>query len=337
MQNLSHIAAHRRDDVQAAVQLVFGSRTTELRPLTGGVSGAQIFRFDVRSRSFVLRIEPDRIALSDRDRGFRCMEAAATVGAAPSVHFADAVTGIAIMDFVPGRSLSDHPEGPLGLVRALGGLVAKVQQTPPFPILGALPETLGDMLARLGQSGVLGRADLTPHLEAHARIQAALPWDEASLVSSHNDPNTRNMLFDGQRVWLIDWELAFRNDRLFDVAILTTDLADTPELESALLEATFAAPPNRSLTARLSVIRLLTRLFYACIVLDSLGSEAHSGPQAGEPALTPRAFRAAVAEGRLASGTPETAYAFAKMSLAAFINGVAAPNFEETLEMVRQG
>jgi aminoglycoside phosphotransferase (APT) family kinase protein len=62
-------------------------------------------------------------------------------------------------------------------------------------------------------------------------------------VSSHNDPNPRNLLFDGIRLWLVDWELASRNDHLFDLAIATTEIADTPDLETALLTAAFGRAP----------------------------------------------------------------------------------------------
>ena len=62
-----------------------------------------------------------------------------------------------------------------------------------------------------------------------------------------------------------------------------------------------------------------------------------SVPDVGLAAFTPATFRTAVAEGRLASGTPETAYAFGKMSLAAFIDGLLAPGFDETLKLVKQG
>jgi aminoglycoside phosphotransferase (APT) family kinase protein len=335
--HLHHVSQQQRDVVQRALQATFNTTAVDLQLLTGGVSGAQIFRFEVRSRSYVLRVEPDRVALSDQERGFACMTAAAKAGAAPPVHFADAATGVAIMDFIAGRPLSDHPGGPLGLVRALGALIAKVQQTPPFPSLGDYLESLGGMLGRLTQSGIFAPGGLDPHAAGLARMRAALPWDAATLVSCHNDPNPRNMIFDGERVWLIDWELAFRNHPLVDVAILTTELAQTPALERALLEATFGAPPDRPLIARLAVIRLLTRLFYGCVVLDSLGDAVRSGLRTSEPALTPEAFRTALAEGRLASGAPETAYAFGRMSLRAFIEGVSEPGFEETLAMVKQG
>jgi aminoglycoside phosphotransferase (APT) family kinase protein len=309
----------------------------DFQPIRGGVSGALIFRFDVHERTHVLRIAPDHVALQDRQRGFACMVAAAAAGAAPPVHYSNPAAGLAIMDFVPGRPLSEHPGGPVGMVRALGALIARVQATPPFPILGDPSEVIGRMLASLSKSGFFAPGQLEPHAEGFARIWAALPRDASSLVSCHNDPNPRNILFDGERIWLIDWELACRGDPLVDVAILTTELAETPELEDALLEATFGLTPNGRLRARLTVIRLLTRLFYGCIVLDSLSGVLRSVPDVGLAALTPAAFRTAVADGRLASGTAEVAYAFGKMSLAAFIDGLLAPGFDETLKLVEQG
>ena len=92
--------------------------------------------------------------------------------------------------------------------------------------------------------------------------------------------------------------------------------------------------PNPAVRARLSVPRLLTRLFYGCIVLGSFAAGQRPESGASLAALTPAGFRDAVAEGRLGSGSTETAYAFGKMSLAAFIDGVSAPDFEATLSKV---
>jgi hypothetical protein len=86
MQDSKIVPEARLDDVRAALKAAFGTRNVgALQPLRGGVSGALILRFGVRKREYVLRIEPERIALQDRQRGFSCMTAAATVGAAPAV------------------------------------------------------------------------------------------------------------------------------------------------------------------------------------------------------------------------------------------------------------
>jgi hypothetical protein len=81
---------------------------------------------------------------------------------------------------------------------------------------------------------------LDEHRKGLEQIHHRLPWDEANHVSSHNDPNSRNILFDGTRLWLVDWETAFRNERFADLAILVDSLAPSPELEHELLHACLA-------------------------------------------------------------------------------------------------
>lgn len=327
-----------REAVREAFTTTFGAHApSKLSPISGGASGALIYRFDVQNRPYVLRVEPERIALQDRARGFQCMMSAAAEGAAPRVHHADPATGVAIMDFVSGRPLSTYPGGGLALAEALGTLVAKVQAAPLFPGHGDYPDAVAGLLASAARSPLLAPGELGPHAEGLELIRAALPWDASSLVSSHNDPNPRNTLFDGERLWLVDWELASPNDPLVDLAILSTDLAEGPELEDALLTSALGVAPDARLRAKLHVIRLLSRLFYGCIVLDSFGDRPQPFEAATGPAHTPATFRTAIAEGRLASGAPETAYAFARMSLAAFLDGVAAPGFQEVLKRAEQG
>ena len=60
------------------------------------------------------------------------------------------------------------------------------------------------------------------------RVRAAYPWQPDTFVSGHNDPNQFNVLYDGDRLWLIDWETAYRNDPYVDLATLCSALAPTP-------------------------------------------------------------------------------------------------------------
>ena len=71
-------------------------------------------------------------------------------------------------------------------------------------------------------------------------------------------------------------------------------------------------------------------------MLGSLSGVIKPGMHESFAALTPGAFRAAVAEGRLASRTPEAAYAFARMSLRAFLDGLEGREFAEVLKLAAQ-
>lgn len=318
----------RQDAVQSAFLAVFGDRPIgTLQAIPGGVSGATILRFEVEERPYLLRIEPERIALADRQRGLACMIAAAEAGVAPPIHHADSTAGVAIMDFIPSRPLAEHPGGAAWIVREMGDLTARVQATAPFPNVGDYPRMIATMLRVLDASGHFAPGALAPHAEGLARLRDAYRWDAKALVSSHNDPNPRNILFDGRRLWLIDWELAFLNDPLADLAILATEFAQSPEQEDVLLEAGLGRTPDQALRDRLAAMKLFTRLFYGCIVLANFIQE----PAPDAPALTPEGFRAAVTEGRLASGSPEVAYAFGAMSLRAFVDGLTAPGFDRVL------
>jgi aminoglycoside phosphotransferase (APT) family kinase protein len=330
---LELISAERRQTTREALTETFGGKPlSDMRLLKGGISGAAIWRIVVGGQPFVLRLEPERIALQHRERGYACMRGAAAAGVAPKLLYADATAGVAIMEFVDSRPLAEHPGGQGGLVGELGALIARLHATPRFPLLTGSDDVVAGLLEVLRLSELFAPGLLDRHVEGLTRIRAAYPWDRSTLVSSHNDPNPRNIIFDGKRVWLVDWELGAGNDPLFDPAILTIELANTPELEEVLLAAVLARPADTVTRARLAIVRLLARLFYGCIALEAFVGEARSGPEANLGAFTPAEFLSMV--GQMGSSS-EVAWAFGKMSLRAFIDGVSEPGFEATLNAAR--
>lgn len=295
-----------------------------LAPLKGGVSGALICRIDTANGRFLLRLEPDRIALEHRIRNSVCMQAAAVAGVAPAVRHSDPAAGVTVMDYIEARPLAAHAGGREAVVRELGALLARLREAPPFPRLGDGRDVVRLALDGLIACDVFAPGSLDPHAAALAKLRALRPWAPATLSPSHNDPNPRNLISDGRRLWLVDWELACQNDPLFDLAIVSTELADTPALQALLLASAFGKAPDAARLDELAVVRLLTRLSYGCVALQSLSHEARE-PETGLAAPTPAEFQAAVTAGRLGADHPEaTARAFGLMSLRAFLDGVAA-------------
>jgi hypothetical protein len=90
------------------------------------------------------------------------------------------------------------------------------------------------------------------------------------------------------------------------------------------------------LRARLILMRQLVRLFYACAASLHAASPGVV-PETDLAALTPTQFRAAVDEGRLTRGAPETQRIGGKVALATFLAVLATPAFEEALVVARQG
>jgi aminoglycoside phosphotransferase (APT) family kinase protein len=331
------IPSDRREDARSAMTAAFGrAPLTALQRVTSGAS-ALIYRIDVADRPYLLRLDSlQRDEVRNPERAYLCMRTAVEAGIAPALHHADPTAGVAIMDYVPERPLSDYPSGREGLARDLGDLVARLQATPAFPPVADYLTVLKGLLDRLLGSGLFNVGLLDPHQEGFERIRQAYPWDSSALVSSHNDPHPGNILFDGERLWLIDWETAYRNDPLVDVAIFTLYLAASPEHEEVLLQSWLGRSPDRALRARLVLMRQLVRLFYACA--SSLHAASSSAvPETDLAALTPAEFRAAVDDGRLVLGAPETQRIGGKVALATFLAVLATPQFEEALVVARQG
>src|SRR6266540_177225 len=75
---------------------------------------------------------------------------------------------------------------------------------------------------------------------AHAlavRIEAALHGPEHAPVPCHNDLLPANLIHDGARVRIVDWEYAGMGDRYFDLGNLAVNSGLGPADEAALLEA----------------------------------------------------------------------------------------------------
>jgi aminoglycoside phosphotransferase (APT) family kinase protein len=329
---LETIPADRREAVRTALTETFGSSSAAvLDPVVGGASGASTHRVDAAGRSYLLRVEGSRSPLRNPHQ-YTCMRIAAESGVAPQVRYLDDDKGIVVTDFVSHRPLAEFPGGPPALAKALGALVARLQETPKFPALHDFPTVVGRLLAFVRSSGQFADGMLDPHAEGFERVREAYPWGAAKPVSSHNDPNPRNVLFDGERLLLVDWESAYRSDPLTDVAILAENLAPTPELESMLVRAWLGAEPDTALMARLRLMRLLTRLYYGGLLLTFARRDSRSGPETDLRALTPAEFGAAVAQGKLKPASSEAMWALGKACLAGFLAGLSAPGFEAAIE-----
>jgi hypothetical protein len=325
------VPAEHRDAARSALTSAFGAAPiTDLRPVAGGASGALTYRVEIAGGPRLLRLETPR---ADRFRNpvqDTAIRQAAAAGIAPPLHHVG--DGAAVMDFLPNRPLADFPGGPEGLARAAGDLIRRWQATPSLHPMIGYDEFLARMLGTVQAHFAPGLLD--PHAAAFARIRAAWPWDPATTVASHNDPNPRNILFDGERLWLVDWETAYGSDPFVDVAILADNFAPTPALEEALLEAWSGRAPDAMMRAKLALMRPMTRLYYAGLIF--------SGLPAGEPDgdLTPPGpgeLERAVGEGRLVVGAPDMMRLLGKACLAGFMAGASGPAFEEALAIVAAG
>jgi Phosphotransferase enzyme family len=326
------LSAEQRENVRAALTAAFGSTPIDaIAPISGGASTASTFRIEAGGRAYLLRVEGQPSPLRNPHQ-YVSMRIAAEARIAPRIHYVDETARVAVIDFIGQQPLNSYPGGPPALARALGELISRVQATACFPFFVNYPDIVARLFAHVRRTGLFAPGVLDPHVARLEQLREAYDAGLAGLVSSHNDPVPSNILFDGKRLWLIDWESAYRNDPLVDVAIVLDNLARSPELEAVLLEAWLGRTPDEVTHARLAVIRALTRLYYAGVVLSASAAASWMTDDTDLLAPTPAELQQAVRAGRLKPGAPQTKHVLGKMLLASFMSDVATPGFDAAVQ-----
>ncbi len=315
----------RREAAHAALRHVLGAVPVDAAtPLAGGSTTAAVFRIDAGAHRYVLRVEGIPSPMRNPYQ-YQSMRIASEAGIAPRLHYFDEDSRVAVVDYIAPQPLDSFPGGPLARAHALGALLRDLRTTPTFPYYADYPAIVARLWAHVCRTGLFAPGVLDPVNERLAEIRKAYVWDRANSVSCHNDPVPANILFDGKRLWLIDWEGGCRNDPLVDVSIVMDHLARSRELEEALLQVWHGGPPDDALRARLSLARAFTRLYYAGVFFSASATIPRADPDASLTAPALADFEQALRAGRLKPRNACTWHVIGKMFLASFLTGCATP------------
>ncbi|HTE49686.1 MAG TPA: phosphotransferase [Kofleriaceae bacterium] len=332
---LDLIPEPKREPVLAALRASFDTDVIDhIEPLGGGLSAASVYRVVVVGRPYLLRLVTRVNAFNDPARHFACMTIAARAGLAPAVHYTDAAEAIAITDFIDCKPFAALERPRLALLADLAAAVRTLQATAPFPPLFTYLDAVDGVIAEVKARGLLPAA-ASEVFERYAALSAAYPRDPSELVSSHNDINPGNCLWDGQRLWLVDWEAAFLNDPYVDPACICNFFAATADDEQSFLTAYFGGPPTDHQDARIHLMRQVCHMFFAVVLLRmaSAALPAWSVPAEALLAAPLRDLRRRTAE---LLTSPEGQIELAMSLLGEIGANTRAPRFTEALRIVNR-
>lgn len=242
----------------------------DAKELTWGPNSNLVFRIVVQGSPFLLRINT---RAGDLTRHFGCMKTAAEAGLAPRVWYSSVEDRVSITDFVQAV--------PFPLADALlrmPAVLRMVHALPQFPREPKYNTTCTFLLNRgnavdgffqqFRAAKVLPETEAEELLARYQQVAAVYPNHDPDMVSSHNDLfKPDNILFDGSRVWLVDWEAAFLNDRYADLAVVANLVVSNDAEEEAFLQEYFGKPPDEYQLARFRLMQHLAHMFYAMVFL----------------------------------------------------------------------
>jgi aminoglycoside phosphotransferase (APT) family kinase protein len=241
----------------------------DISRVTGGHTSSLVFRIIVRGSPYLLKIIKHN---DDPTRHYASMKAAAEAGLAPRVWYTNIEDKLSITEFVKAE--------PLPVSDALVRLPALLRTLHTLPRFGRAPfntsctflinegPALDGFLQKFQAANMLPKAESQGFFARYAEVAAVYPLDDEDMVSSHNDLfKPDNILFDGQRVLLVDWEAAFLNDRYADLAVVANQVVTNGEEELVYLQEYFGTAPDQYQLARFHLMQQIAHLFYTMAFL----------------------------------------------------------------------
>jgi len=230
-----------------------------IEPLTMGLSGAGVYAVTAARGAFVLRVQGgDAPAFA---RQVRLLRRVAGAGIAPALVHVDEAAQAVLSARVAGRplgaALADPAQRPAALASVVEQLRALHALQPADIDIGA-SDPVG--FARAAWDAARTRpgfpswaAALAPVLDTAAALLAADP----RRVVSHNDVNPGNILWDGARAWLVDWEVAGLNHPHYDLAVFAMFLRLDDDSAFALAAHHDGTPLDQPSRATFQALRRL--------------------------------------------------------------------------------
>lgn len=236
---------------------------TSITKIAAGLSGAGVYRVDANGELFVLKIATASEPFADWRRRLGIQQLAADAALAPRIVHVDASRRAVVSTFVVDRGFPLFYRDPAthdAAFAQLARLIRRVHELPPPPDVAP-----SDARTRVASLWVGLRNFPMPAFVADAigHALAGEPPPGREFVLSHNDVNPSNLVYDGEKIMLVDWDAAGVNDPFFDLAaasiFLRMDAATSARLLAAYDDAPVGDLPSRFVYNR----RIIGALFGA--------------------------------------------------------------------------
>ena len=228
----------------------------EIEPIAAGLTNTN-YRLTLGNRTWFFRLPgPSTELLAvDRANELHNTRAAAKAGVGPKVLQHDAKTGGILLEWLPGRTMSNEafqvPGMPARIAEALRRLHAGPRFRDDFNMF-----RLAEYYLRVVDERSIRIPDgYRSQLPKVALIEAALAARPVPTVPCHNDLLAENYIDDGKRLWIVDYEYSGNNDPTFELGNTAQELGFDTARQEELCAAYFGeATPALLARMRLQMI-----------------------------------------------------------------------------------
>lgn len=325
---MNTIPETKLEAVKKALQEAFGvSEFEDIKEMTAGLSSALVYRIVVQGNPYLLRIITRTDAMGEPTLQFTCMKAAAEAGLAPRIWYLSIEDRISITDFIEARPF------PVSEAKTiLSEVMRRLHSLPPFPKLVNYLDSMDGFIQKFQDAKILPDSITEELFEQYRRIREIYPSNDEDLVACHNDLKPENILFDGERVWLVDWEAAFLNDRYLDLAVVGNFVVKSDEDEADYLQNYFGEAADEYRHSRFFLMRQLLHVFYLSIFMLMGSKGKFVDPNMEKTDF--RDFHDRIWAGEISLASDEAKLQYAWVHMEQFLHNIKTKRFDDSLNIV---
>jgi thiamine kinase-like enzyme len=229
------------------------------RALDGGMSG-RTFRVRLGRADYVVHLGGKDIKALGISRAAEreATAAAARVGVGPEVALYLSVEDVLVTRYLEGRALRAEEVAEPDILADLAESLKTLHRGRRLRVPFSPFRVAEDYHATAEAHG----ARIDPRYDrAHAladEVEAALTGPDHAPVPCHGDLMPANLIYDDERVRIVDWEYAGMGDRFFDLGNLSANAGFDEGDDEWLLTAYFNEPPTARRFAAVRLMRLVS-------------------------------------------------------------------------------
>ena len=239
---------------------------SDISLLAGGLSASPVYKITVNHQPYVLKLDNPEWEVNTIAGAYTCMEIAANAGIAPPICYLNSKDALSITKFIENQPLRAVFTSPDILLGELAKTIRSIHDMPRIPKENSLLNTVEALIRQVRESPMFTKTIFGDFFDYYDVIRDHYPWNDTDKVSSHNDLNPNNMICDGKRIWVVDWDAAFLNDRYVDLAISANFFVSNESQEKIFLGTYFGDGLNPYNSARFFIMRQICRLIYAILM-----------------------------------------------------------------------
>ncbi len=190
----------------------------ELKPLGGGFSGGHIYSFRFKNREYIARRTGGVFGQKGIRQEVALLHEANKEGLIPNMPYANPSTGLIIMEKIDNLLPSEFCPGLLSsndrFLEQIADGIRKIQALRPAN------DEVTDRYDRYHVQKALSLVDISALPDdIQKMLRECISWPvEKEQAVNHNDLHMRNLLYDGEKIYFIDWECAGWGPKDADVA-----------------------------------------------------------------------------------------------------------------------